>query len=165
MRAAVLVADADAIPEDWVPLTNMLEAACEEYVVLCAAEIQIPAGRPRHDIERSDELTALKQALVWSREEPVLLISSELRAPSAELARYLEYIKAGYDAVVPMIDQQTCQPLFAIYTGACVSHINSALLSGKFAINDLLDELAVRYVEPSEVAKFGEAAVVLSRSG
>jgi len=165
MRAAVLVADADAVPEDWGPLTNMLEAACEEYVVLCAAEVQIPAGRPCHNIEPSDELTALKQALVWSRREPVLLISAELAAPSAELARYLEYVKAGYDAVVPMIDQQTRQPLFAIYTGACVSQINAALLSGKFAINDLLDELAVRYVDPSEVAKFGEAAVILSSDG
>lgn len=165
MRATVLVADADAVPEDWGPLANMLEAACEEYVVLCAAETQIPAGQPRHNIEPSDELTALKEALVWSRGEPVLLISSELAAPSAELARYLEYVKAGYEAVVPMIDQQTPQPLFAIYTPACMSHINSALLSGKFSLNNLLDELAVRYVDAREVAKFGDAATILSCSG
>ncbi len=163
MKAAVVVAE--AVPENWDPLLKMLEAASEEHVVLAPAEVAIPPGSPRHNLEAGDQLSALKQALVWAHGEPVLLIAADLPTPSAELARYLEYVRAGYDAVVPMLDQQTCQPLFAIYTAACLSPINSALLSGKFAISEVLDELAVRYVDAREVAKFGEAVVMLSRNG
>jgi len=165
MKAAVLVADTNSMPQDWDPLTNMLAEACDGYVVLCAEDVTLPEDQPGSNIERSDELSALKEALVWSQGQPVLFMAADIISPSAQLARYMEYVRAGYDAVVPMIDRQTCQPLFAIYTGACISHINSALLSGKYDIGDLLNGLTIRYVEPAEVAKFGEAAVILSRSG
>ncbi len=163
MKAAVVVTDANAVPTDWSPLATMLAAACEEHVILRPAELPVPVPGPQLSLDRSDELSALKAALTWSQGEPILLVAADIASPSAELARYMEYVRAGHDAVVPMLDDEDHQPLFAIYTAACIGGVNSALLSGKFRIAPFLGGLNVRYVATTEVAKFGDAEVILSR--
>lgn len=165
MRAAVVVSSESSVPSDWRPLQAMVDDCCDSHLVLCPAGVEIPAGMPSRRLERTDPVSALKAALVWAHDESVLLVAADIAAPSAELARYLEYVRAGHDAVLPMFDAHTPQPLFAIYTPACMNHINAALLSGKYDISDLLGMLTVRLVDAAEVSKFGEPATLLSLGG
>ena len=165
MRAAVFVTDPQTAPETWPPLVTMLRETCEDHVALISQPVSLSPDAPVRLIDRDDELTSLKEALVWSRDEPVLFIASDFAAPSSELARYMEFVRAGHDAVVPCSNGGSPEPLFAIYTQACMAHINSALLSDRHFIADILDELNVRYIDESEVAKFGEPSAMFSRRG
>ena len=165
MRAAVFVTDPQTAQKTWPPLVTMLRETSEDHVALISQPASLPPDAPVRLIDRDEELTALKEALVWSRDEPVLFIASDFAAPSSELARYMEFVRAGYDAVMPCSDAGAPEPLFAIYTQACITCINSALLSNRHLIADILDELNVRYIDESEVAKFGEPSVILARGG
>ncbi len=163
MRAAILITDPQNVRNTWPVVARMLQVSCEEHVAIISQPAALPPDTPVRFIEPHDELTALKDALVWSHDDPVLFMVSDFTAPSSELARYMEFVRAGYDAVVPRIDGNCPEPLFAIYTQACMAHINSALASARRSIADILDELNVRYVGKPEVAKFGEPSAILSR--
>ena len=163
MRAAVFVTNPQTIQEAWPALDRMLQDICDDHVALISQPAALPPDVPLRFLDPDDELTALKDALVWSRDEAVLFLASDFAVPSAELARYMEFVRAGYDAVMPCSDAGAPEPLFAIYTQACITCINSALLSNRHLIADILDELNVRYIDESEVAKFGEPSVILAR--
>ncbi len=163
MSEAVYITDPQTAQETWPPLAEMLREPCEDPVALISQPASLPPDAPVRLLDRGDELTALKDALVWSHDDPVLFIASDFAAPSSELARYMEFVRAGHDAVVPRSVGGSPEPLFAIYTQACMAHINSALLSDRHLIADILDELNVRYLDESEVAKFGEPSAILSR--
>lgn len=165
MRAAVFVTDPQTVQDAWPPLARMLRDICDDHVALISQPASLPSDTPLRFLDRDDELTALKEALVWSHGDPVLFLAADFAAPSSELARYMEFVRAGHDAVVPCSAPDSPEPLFAIYTQACMAHINSALLSHRHLIADILDELNVCYIDESEVAKFGEPSAILSRRG
>jgi|LSQX01.1.fsa_nt_gb molybdopterin-guanine dinucleotide biosynthesis protein A len=165
MKAAVLVTDANTVADDWQPLKLMVENCCEGYVVMCPEGVTNPAGWPVLELERTDSVSALKAALSWGQDEPVLLVATDITTPSAELARYLDYVRAGYDAVVPLVDTDNPQPLFGLYAPTCMGEINAQLLSGEFDIAALLLRLTVRFVDVEEVTKFGDPAQLLSQGG
>lgn len=165
MKAAVLVTDANTVADDWQPLRLMVEGCCDACVVLGPEGVTNPAGWPVLELERTDSVSALKAALSWGQDEPVLLVATDITTPSAELARYLDYVRAGYDAVVPLMDTGNPQPLFGLYAPTCMGEINAQLLSGEFDIAALLRRLTVRFVDVKEVAKFGDPAQLLSQDG
>ncbi|MFP3903106.1 MAG: molybdenum cofactor guanylyltransferase, partial [Armatimonadota bacterium] len=136
---------------------------CECCIVIHPESVQVPADVESRCVQEADPLELIKQALVWANHEPVLVLSSDLKNPSAPLAEYLDFVRAGYDAVIPMSDDETPQPFFAIYTPACLSALNTLLLSGRHRVAPLLEAVNTRFVEASEVAKFGEPEMILAR--
>ena len=165
MKAAVLVTGTGAVPDDWQPIWQMLDNLGDVYTFMVPPGIELPLKAPQTPIaDHPSELAAVKQALVWGNRSPVLLLSLDIACPSAELARYLDYVKAGYDAVIPMCHSDAPQPLFAVYTPVCIGPVNAAILSGRSLISDVLPELSVRYVDPHEVEKFGDPELLLQRT-
>ncbi len=165
MKAAIIFTHEIARSADWETLRNMLASLTKDSIVICPEEMRISTQIPRRNIQPANELSALKEALVWAQGEPLLLAACDLTAPSAELARYMEYVRAGFDAVVPMVDDEAEEPLFGLYMGECMNQINSALIAGQqFSIADILPQLNVRYVNRAEVIKFGEPERILARS-
>jgi molybdopterin-guanine dinucleotide biosynthesis protein A len=163
MKGAIAAGRVPCPPPQLARLSGIIDGICSEHAVICAEGTETPDAIPCVTVERSDELDLVKAALVWANEEAVLVAASDLQSPSAPLAEYLEFVRAGYDAVVPLSDDDIPQPLFAIYTPACLSAINSLLLSGRHSLNPLLEQINVRLVDSDEVAKFGDPAQILSR--
>lgn len=165
MKAAGVVIDGYPQPADWEILHNMLASLSDESIIICPQEMAPMSGIPHRSIAPANELCMLKEALVWAQGDPLLLVAGDITSPSAELARYMDYVRAGFDAVVPMIDEETAEPLFGLYTGDCMNEINSALIAGQqFTITEILPQLAVRYLDRAEIIKFGEPEHILARS-
>jgi hypothetical protein len=161
MKVAVILPAPIKPPDNWEPLLNTVSTMAREYVLLGAETLTVPDDVPFRAADTLHELELLKEALLWAREQPVLLLSAGLTEPSPELARYLDFVRAGFDAVVPMVDRATVQPLFAMYLPTCRNAVASAISAGKLTIADVLGELSVRFVDPSEAAKFGELRKML----
>ena len=161
MKAAVVISTPGTVPHDLPALVQTVAGIAREYVFIGPQTFDYPADVPTRCPAVLHELELLKQALLWAQEQPVLVISAGLTAPSAELARYLDYVRAGFDAVIPMLDAATIQPLFAMYAPTCKVPVASAIAAGKPSIADILDGLKVRYVDPGEAAKFGNLAQML----
>lgn len=145
-------------------LSGLMQNACSEHTVICGEDAQLPEGVVSQTIERADELDVVKAALVWANEDAVLVAASDLTNPSAPLAEYLDFVRAGFEAVIPYIDEDTPQPMFGIYTQSCLPAINSLLLSGRHSLLPLLGSVKTRMVDPQEVSKFGDPNDILSRS-
>ena len=161
MKAAVVISTPATVPSDFSALLRAVAAITGEYVFIGPQTLSYPPDVPVRSVDSLHELELLKQALLWARDQPVLLLSAGLTSPSSELARYLDFVRAGFDAVIPMVDAATIQPLFAVYAPTCKVPVSAAISVGKLTISDILDGLKVRYVDPREAAKFGDLSSML----
>lgn len=161
MKVAVVISTPATAPADFPALVQAVAAITHEYVFIGPQTLDYPPEVPIRSADTLHELELLKQALLWAQDQPVLLLSAGLTAPSAELARYLDFVRAGFDAVIPMVDAATIQPLFALYAPTCKVAVAGAIAAGKLTISDILDGLKVRYVDPREAAKFGDLSTML----
>ncbi|MFO7945409.1 MAG: hypothetical protein R6V19_01145 [Armatimonadota bacterium] len=163
MKGAVTVTGSVEVAREWGRVLGVMEKSCQSYIIIRPEFIEVPGDVKSRCVQSADALELIKGALVWAHDEPVLVAASDLKDPSAPLAEYLDFVRAGFDAVVPMFDDETPQPFFAIYTPACLSALNTLVLSGQHSVSPLLEAVNTRFVEAAEVAKFGEPKMILAR--
>ncbi len=58
-----------------------------------------------------------------------------------------------WDVVAPVVDGRP-EPLHAVYSRACLPHIEERLKAGQLKITGFYDKVRVRYVEESEILRF-----------
>jgi molybdopterin-guanine dinucleotide biosynthesis protein A len=60
-------------------------------------------------------------------------------------------LREGVDAVVPVL-QGRPEPTHAVYSKACLPHMEQSLLSGQLKISGFYDQINVSYVSEDEIA-------------
>lgn len=66
------------------------------------------------------------------------------------LLRYMLSLREGFDAVVPVLDGRP-EPTHALYSKACLPHIERRLQANDLKIARFFDDVSVRYVSQEEV--------------
>lgn len=95
-------------------------------------------------------LGGIYSALMHSMTPFTLCVACDMPFLNVDLLKYLLSLRAGFDAVVPMIDGQP-QGLHAVYHRRCAEPIRELLDRNELRITGLFDHLRVRLV--------GEAAI------
>ena len=66
------------------------------------------------------------------------------------LLRYMLDVSEGFDAVIPRLDGGMVEPLHAVYSRTCLPVMKARLERDELAINRLLGELHIKYLEKPE---------------
>ena len=82
-----------------------------------------------------------------------VVVACDMPFVSADLVGYMLGLRDGQDLVAPMIGGRA-EPTHALYSKACLPHIERRLQAGDLKITRFYDDVRVRYVEDDEVDRF-----------
>jgi molybdopterin-guanine dinucleotide biosynthesis protein A len=99
-------------------------------------------------------LGGLYSAIHYSKEPYCVVLACDMPFLNRPFLEYLVRHAPDYDAVVPDIQSNGyIEPFRAIYSKRCLPTIQAALEINRFRIQDTLADLAVRYIDESEISK------------
>ena len=79
-----------------------------------------------------------------------VVVACDMPFLNIALLRYMLSLRVGFDAVVPVLDGRP-EPTHALYSKACLPHIERRLQAGDLKIARFFDDVSVRYVSQEEV--------------
>ena len=98
-------------------------------------------------------LSGIHAGLVAARRELAVVVACDMPFLNVALLRHLASLAPGHAAVVPRW-QGEAETLHAVYSRNCIAAIEPILRRGGGRIVELFAHVAVRYVEPEEIARF-----------
>jgi molybdopterin-guanine dinucleotide biosynthesis protein A len=109
-------------------------------------------------------LGGLEAALGAARDDTVIVVAGDMPFLTAGFLAFLASLADAEpppDAVVPRTGSGI-HPLAAAYRRSCRPRVQALLAEGALAMRGLLDGLRVRDVEPDEIGRFGNPALLLA---
>ena len=131
---AVVVVVADAARAAALPLTPEHRTAVDAF----------PGSGP---------LGGIYTGLAAARTEWSLVVACDLPFLSPPLLQYLAGLRHGVDAIAPVINGRP-EPTHALYSRRCRPAIAARIRAGQLKAADLFDDVAVRYVDETEMRRF-----------
>jgi molybdopterin-guanine dinucleotide biosynthesis protein A len=131
-----------ALSDDLVVVTNTQETYADLNARVTGD--QIPGG---------GALSGIHAGLLAARYDAAAVVACDMPFLNLALLQHMALLSPGYDVVVPRW-QGEVEPLHAVYSRNCIPAIEPVLRRGGGRIYDLYPHLAVRYLEPEEVARF-----------
>ena len=98
-------------------------------------------------------LGGIYTGLMAARTDWSLVVACDLPFISPPLLQYLAGLRHGVDAIVPVIDGRP-EPTHALYSRRCRPAIAARIQAGQLKAADLFDDVAVRYVDETEIRRF-----------
>ncbi len=108
---------------------------------------------------RMGPMAGIHSGLYHSRYETIFLLGCDMPFINMELAAYMLENCAGYDCVVPVIDNKP-QPLFAVYNTSCLSALVDCLENNKLKLTMFVESLNTRYMYENEMEYFGDISTM-----
>lgn len=99
-------------------------------------------------------LGGLYSALRLARHERVLALACDMPFINLPLLSWMLELAPDFDAVVPRLGAEQCEPFRSIYAKACLPAIKKAIDAGERRATSFLPEVSVRYVAADEVQRF-----------
>ncbi len=82
-----------------------------------------------------------------------LVVACDMPFVSAELVGHMVGLRMGNDVVAPVLEGRA-EPTHALYSKACLPHMERRLQAGDLKITGFFDDVRVRYVGEDEVDRF-----------
>jgi molybdenum cofactor guanylyltransferase len=98
-------------------------------------------------------LGGIFSGLMAVRGEWGLVVACDMPFLNLELLRYMMSLREGADAVVPVLEGRP-EPTHALYSRACLPHIEERLKADDLKIAGFFDEVRVKYVPEEDIARF-----------
>jgi molybdopterin-guanine dinucleotide biosynthesis protein A len=98
-------------------------------------------------------LGGIFSGLTAVQEEWGLVVACDMPFLNLELLRYMMSLREGVDAVVPVLEGRP-EPTHALYSRACLPHIEERLKADDLKIAGFFEEVRVRYVPEEDIARF-----------
>ncbi len=138
----------ECITERVRPLTNqILVVTSREQFNLpaaCRAEILVDLYPDK------GPLGGIYTGLLASRSSHSLVVACDMPFLNTELLHYMVELSGGFDAVVPLLEEEMVEPLHAIYSKNCLGIIKTQLERNQLAVDSILDTVSVKYVKRAE---------------
>lgn len=131
---AVVIVVADAARAAALPLTHEHRTAVDAF----------PGRGP---------LGGIYTGLTAARTDWSLVVACDLPLLSPPLLQHLAGLRHGVDAIAPVIDGRP-EPTHALYSRRCRPAIAARIRAGQLKAADLFDDIAVRYVDETEMRRF-----------
>lgn len=104
-------------------------------------------------VPNAGPIAGITAALRASVHPYCLVVACDMPFLHAGLLRYLIQLAPSFDVVIPDVDGFTHQT-HAVYSKACLSHLEPQLAAGDFRLTSLLTKVRVRYVRADEIERF-----------
>ena len=98
-------------------------------------------------------LGGIFSGLSAAREPWALVVACDMPFLNLDLLRRLVSLREGMDAVVPVLEGRP-EPTHALYSRACLPHIEARLRADDLKISGFFDQVRVRYVPEEDIARF-----------
>lgn len=82
-----------------------------------------------------------------------LVVACDMPFLNQALLQYMVQVSPGFDLVVPRVGELV-EPLHAVYSKSCLSHIERLIKQGEIRVRALFELVKVRYVEADEISRF-----------
>ena len=82
-----------------------------------------------------------------------LVVACDMPFLNVALMKHMVALRSGYDAVVPFLDGYP-EPTHALYSKACLPHIERRLKAGRLKIAGFFDDVRVRRVDADAIDRF-----------
>jgi molybdopterin-guanine dinucleotide biosynthesis protein A len=105
--------------------------------------------------ERSS-LNGLYSAVFYSRSDYTLCLACDMPFVNPALLEYLLSLRAGYDAVVPLVGGHP-QALHALYRRTCLAPMRRLLEQNRLKIRDLYAEVHTRWLDEDALRQYDPA--------
>lgn len=106
-------------------------------------------------IPHQGPLSGIHTALTHARHDYVFVVACDMPFVDPGVAAFLAARRGGYDCVVPVIRSYP-EPLYAVYSKACLEPVTDLLMSGQRRVSDLFAAVRVNYIAEKEIADLGE---------
>ena len=91
---------------------------------------------------------------LWAARRPwALVVSCDMPFLNPVLLRHMLTLRQDADAVVPVVEGRP-EPTHALYSKACLPHMESRLQASELKISGFFDQVRVRYLEEGDIVKF-----------
>ncbi len=97
-------------------------------------------------------LGGIFSGLSAARRPWALVVSCDMPFLNPALLRYMLTLRQDADAVVPVVEGRP-EPTHALYSKVCLSAMESCLQAGELKISGFFNQVRVRYLEESEIAR------------
>jgi len=98
-------------------------------------------------------LAGIYSGLIASSSSRAIVVGCDTPFLSVGLLEHMTRISSTFDAVVPRIENEV-EPLCAVYSKTCLTHIQELLEQNDLRIDRLFGVVKVRYVEEDEINSF-----------
>ena len=137
-----------------------LSALTDETVVVVnsearGAELPLPGdAKTAVDIYAdSGSLGGIFTGLTAASNDWGFVVACDMPFLNAGLMEHMVALRSGYDAVVPFLDGYP-EPTHALYSKACLPHIERRLKAGRLKIAGFFDDVRVRRVDADAIDRF-----------
>lgn len=119
-----------------------------------------PVRRVADSLPERGPLTGIFSGLAAAKEEVNFCVACDMPLIQTSLVQYMMNMAHGYDAVIPVIRDETriwkdrIQPLHAAYNKSCLPLMKQHLSEGRRSLHELVLSLDVRYITEKETARF-----------
>lgn len=88
---------------------------------------------------------------LWAAQHPwALVVSCDMPFLNPALLRHMVALRPDADAVVPVVDGRP-EPTHALYSKACLPHMEARLQAKELKISGFFDQVRVRYLEEGDI--------------
>lgn len=98
-------------------------------------------------------LGGIFSGLTAARHPWALVVSCDMPFLNPGLLRHMLSLREDADAVVPVVDGRP-EPTHALYSRACLPHIEARLQAGELKISGFFDQVRVKYLQEAEAQRF-----------
>ena len=108
------------------------------------------------DIFPGSSLGGIHAALFTAKTGRIFVAPCDMPFPNSSLINHICSISGDFDAIVP-ISPQGYEPLYALYSKACLEPARKLLENDNFRITDLFSAVKTRFIEGEELASIAGA--------
>ena len=102
---------------------------------------------------RAGALGGIFTGLSWSDRQWGLVVACDMPFLNLELLRYMLSVREGYDVVVPVLDGRP-EPVHALYSKACLPHMERHLQARDLKIVRFFSRVRVNYLNQRIIEEF-----------
>ena len=82
-----------------------------------------------------------------------MVVACDMPFLNLQLLRHMLSLREGVDAVVPVLEGRP-EPTHALYSKACLPHVEERLKADDLKISRFFDQVRVQYVPEEDIARF-----------
>lgn len=95
--------------------------------------------------------------LVTSKTFYNLIVACDMPFLNLSLMQFMINQAEGYDVVIPRTKNQILEPLHAVYSRNCISHLEFLIQQNRLSVLELYPMVKVKYIEEAEISQYDPA--------
>ena len=139
-------------------VVDRLRPLAAQLLIVTSGEQVLPpldTTEPLNDVyPGKGPLGGIYTGLLAARYSHSIVVACDMPFINTKLFSFMAELAPEFDAVIPRLSQTKVEPLHAVYAKSCLEKMEVHLAKNQLAVQGLLDELHIRYVEREKCLRF-----------